>query len=289
MSLNVSLTPQLQEFIHRKVESGMYNSASEVVREALRLLEASDKARHERVVKMLAGNVERKDDALVSHNPSDSMSLQKWFTQRIAAMMGVAPKMNALTEKLLAETQAVENPVFVFTSGVPGSGKTTLTRMLVNNTKQFSAPPAHHMFDQIMEAYPEYHEDYAAFGMETAFQKWEIVARVTGYETLRQLFNKRVNIVFEHSFSDATHVDLLRILKAETNYKLVYMPILCPVETCLERIKIRDKDKPRFVPIGYITERAELIKELRLSYISLVDKVVELDNSGALPEKVEIL
>jgi antitoxin ParD1/3/4 len=43
--MNVSLTPRLEEFVARKVDSGRYNSASEVVREALRLLEESDQAR----------------------------------------------------------------------------------------------------------------------------------------------------------------------------------------------------------------------------------------------------
>src|SRR5260370_7848981 len=38
-SMNVSLTPELEKFVSTKVESGRYNSASEVVREALRLLE----------------------------------------------------------------------------------------------------------------------------------------------------------------------------------------------------------------------------------------------------------
>ena len=38
MALNVSLTPQLEEFVREKVSSGLYNSASEVVREALRLM-----------------------------------------------------------------------------------------------------------------------------------------------------------------------------------------------------------------------------------------------------------
>ena len=37
--MNVSLTPKLEALVRRKVESGLYNSASEVVREALRLLE----------------------------------------------------------------------------------------------------------------------------------------------------------------------------------------------------------------------------------------------------------
>ena len=40
--MNVSLTAELEEFISRKVESGRYTSASEVVREALRLLEERD-------------------------------------------------------------------------------------------------------------------------------------------------------------------------------------------------------------------------------------------------------
>lgn len=43
--MNVSLTPELEKFVNNKVESGRYNSASEVVREALRLLEQHDHAR----------------------------------------------------------------------------------------------------------------------------------------------------------------------------------------------------------------------------------------------------
>jgi len=43
--MNVSLTPELEQLIHKKVQSGLYLSASEVVREALRLLEERDKLR----------------------------------------------------------------------------------------------------------------------------------------------------------------------------------------------------------------------------------------------------
>jgi antitoxin ParD1/3/4 len=43
--MNVSLTPELEQFVQSKVESGRYNSASEVVREALRLLEDHEQAR----------------------------------------------------------------------------------------------------------------------------------------------------------------------------------------------------------------------------------------------------
>lgn len=45
MSMNVNLTPQLEEMIREKVRSGLYTSASEVVRAALRLMEEQDRLR----------------------------------------------------------------------------------------------------------------------------------------------------------------------------------------------------------------------------------------------------
>ena len=44
-SLNVSLTPQLEKFVESRVKSGRYQTASEVVREALRLLELQEQKR----------------------------------------------------------------------------------------------------------------------------------------------------------------------------------------------------------------------------------------------------
>ena len=43
--MNVSLTPELERLVTEKVESGLYQTASEVVREALRLLKERDHAR----------------------------------------------------------------------------------------------------------------------------------------------------------------------------------------------------------------------------------------------------
>lgn len=42
MPMNINLTPQLEDLVRSKVSSGLYNSASEVVREALRLMERED-------------------------------------------------------------------------------------------------------------------------------------------------------------------------------------------------------------------------------------------------------
>ena len=43
--MNVSLTRELERLVNEKVESGLYQTASEVVREALRLLKERDQAR----------------------------------------------------------------------------------------------------------------------------------------------------------------------------------------------------------------------------------------------------
>ena len=53
--MNVSLTPELEQYIRTKVDSGRYLSASEVVREALRLLEQKEKRLDELRVEVQKG------------------------------------------------------------------------------------------------------------------------------------------------------------------------------------------------------------------------------------------
>ncbi|MFP1131871.1 type II toxin-antitoxin system ParD family antitoxin [Asticcacaulis sp. W401b] len=43
MTLNVNLTPRLEDMVREKVAGGLYNNASEVIRDALRLMEANDR------------------------------------------------------------------------------------------------------------------------------------------------------------------------------------------------------------------------------------------------------
>ncbi|TAJ19136.1 MAG: type II toxin-antitoxin system ParD family antitoxin, partial [Planctomycetota bacterium] len=43
--MNVNLTRELEQLVHRKVQSGLYNNQSEVIREALRLLAEQDRVR----------------------------------------------------------------------------------------------------------------------------------------------------------------------------------------------------------------------------------------------------
>ncbi len=48
--MNVSLTPELERYINEKVEAGSYRSASEVVRESVRLMQRVEEDRAARLV-----------------------------------------------------------------------------------------------------------------------------------------------------------------------------------------------------------------------------------------------
>lgn len=47
--MNISLTPELEAYVQDKVSSGFYTSASEVVRESLRLMHTYDDLQKQRI------------------------------------------------------------------------------------------------------------------------------------------------------------------------------------------------------------------------------------------------
>lgn len=61
--MNVSLTPELEQIVDQKVKSGLYNSASEVVREGLRLLQQRDEMR-EAKLNALRAEIQKGIDSL---------------------------------------------------------------------------------------------------------------------------------------------------------------------------------------------------------------------------------
>jgi antitoxin ParD1/3/4 len=55
--MHLSLTPKLEKYVKAKIDNGLYNNASEVVREALRLMqehEALRRLKRERLKKAIA-------------------------------------------------------------------------------------------------------------------------------------------------------------------------------------------------------------------------------------------
>jgi antitoxin ParD1/3/4 len=54
MNISISLTPELVGLIRAKVETGRYSSTSEVVREALRMLERADQREQDEIERLRA-------------------------------------------------------------------------------------------------------------------------------------------------------------------------------------------------------------------------------------------
>lgn len=74
--MNVSLTPELEQWVDERVRSGRYASASEVIREALRLLEVQEAAKQQRL-KSIRDKIDRALGQLEEGNaitPEDARS-----------------------------------------------------------------------------------------------------------------------------------------------------------------------------------------------------------------------
>lgn len=74
--MNVSLTPELEKWVQNKVQSGLYGSSSEVVRDALRILHQFEEERVRKLSslkseiqigleQLRAGRSKKMDDSLI--------------------------------------------------------------------------------------------------------------------------------------------------------------------------------------------------------------------------------
>ena len=81
--MNISLTPQLEELVKRKVDSGLYVSASEVMREALRLLEERDRLNAMRLEELRAAIKKGLDSGAAT--PLDIGAIKARGRKRLAA------------------------------------------------------------------------------------------------------------------------------------------------------------------------------------------------------------
>lgn len=63
--MNISLTPALEKFVNDKVASGLYNSVSEVIREAIRLLISKEGISQEDLIRLNRDIEEGLNDTIV--------------------------------------------------------------------------------------------------------------------------------------------------------------------------------------------------------------------------------
>ena len=86
--MNISLTPQLEELVKTKVASGLYSSASEVLREALRLLEERDRIHAFRLEELKAAIKKGLDSG--EPTPLDMDAIKVRGRKRLAAQQNKA-------------------------------------------------------------------------------------------------------------------------------------------------------------------------------------------------------
>lgn len=72
MTMNINLSPQLESMVREKVSSGLYTSASEVVREALRLMQEKDELRATRL-----GELRQEIKAGLDSGPASPLDMQE--------------------------------------------------------------------------------------------------------------------------------------------------------------------------------------------------------------------
>ena len=77
--MNISLTPTLEKFVQDKVASGLYNSVSEVIREALRMMASKDKISQERIVQLNKEIEEGWNDTVILDGDSAMENLIKKY------------------------------------------------------------------------------------------------------------------------------------------------------------------------------------------------------------------
>jgi len=178
---------------------------------------------------------------------------------------------DTIINNYLANFQKNKNPTFTQVGGIPGAGKTTFCSKLKNDV--FLS------FDAIMENIPEYKQDLYLLGCVEAFKKWEIPARIIGYEILVRAINANYSIVLEHSGVNEAHIQLFENLK-KIGYQTNMYFILCELPLALERVKSREKITNRHTPPDMIKKRFSLVNEYINRYKNVACNTVIYDTSN---------
>ena len=79
--MNVSLTPQLESMIQQRVASGRYADASDVVREALRLLDNNERLQHVRGL-LAVGLEQERQGHLIDFTPELEAEIDRRADER---------------------------------------------------------------------------------------------------------------------------------------------------------------------------------------------------------------
>ena len=180
---------------------------------------------------------------------------------------------DALLDSLMVMALPTAHPTFTQVSGIPGAGKSTFCGRQYPNALLVQ-------FDSLMTHIKAYQEDCKRMGLIAAFSKWEMPARVMGYELIRRLIAQRVSFVLEHSGMNPAHIKLIGVLKKQA-FKTNLQFLDCNLEEACRRVAEREKKIARHTPRELIEQRAAAIKEYLDKYKQIVDDTYIWDLSDA--------
>jgi len=171
--------------------------------------------------------------------------------------------LNAMLKSVLSQ----EKPKFIHMLGLPGAGKSTYYKQHQSEFQNY----LYIDFDLVMGATKEYQKDLKVLGSAEAFKRWQIPARIAGYELLKRAIEEKKNIFFDHGGTPVCHRELLKNIKAfGYQTKMIYLP--CSVDVALKRVAARELLTKRHTPSQIVIERDLLIKQNLTTYQSLVDE-----------------
>jgi len=178
----------------------------------------------------------------------------------------------SIMDSLTDSAAPKKNPRLFQVSGAPGAGKTTYVQKVKTDDEVYVG------FDNIMEKIPQYIEDIKNLGSVEAFKKWEMPARVVGYELLRRCLDKKVNIILEHSGVNEAHVQLFQNTK-KLGYHTEIVFLKCSFDAAVERCAKRELETKRHTPETHIKERIVLVDEYEKIYKTIADKSYAIDTN----------
>lgn len=179
---------------------------------------------------------------------------------------------DVIIDKFISEAPTVSNPELVHMLGIPAAGKSTFYQQ---NKEQFEGY-VFIGFDFLMMAHPKYREDVEILGPVKAFEKWEIPARIAGYELLARSVKAKKNIFFDHGGTPKCHQELLENVK-KLGYKTRMFYIYCDVDVAIKRAEIREQQTKRHTPVEMIRARVEHVENNKNIYKKIVDEFIELN------------
>lgn len=191
------------------------------------------------------------------------------------------PQYDKIISSYLQKAHQGLSPSFVQVSGIPGAGKSTFCKTSHWENRLYIS------FDKIMESIPEYWKDIYRLGSAKTFAKWEMPARIMGYEILRRAVEKRADIYLEHSGVNDAHVELIKNLQ-KLGYNTQMCFILCDIDEAYKRAVEREKKTQRHTSREMILQRGALVQHYLEIYKPLVDDLSVYDtthNRFSLQEK----